>query len=140
MKAISLQQPWATLVVLGVKTFETRKWSTNHRGRILIHASKGKDQGSPIWQLPPFKKFIKNFDDLPFGAIIGECSISYTVETEAIRKKIHGTDEYAFGDYSTGRSAWKLTNPIQYKHPILWRGELSIFDVDDTKLRSMFKG
>jgi len=42
MKAISLLQPWATLVVTGVKTIETRSWGTKYRGPILIHASQGK--------------------------------------------------------------------------------------------------
>lgn len=38
LKAITLYQPWATLVALGVKTIETRSWQTKHRGPIAIHA------------------------------------------------------------------------------------------------------
>lgn len=40
LRAITLHQPWATLVALGVKTIETRSWPTKYRGRILIHAAK----------------------------------------------------------------------------------------------------
>ncbi|HVM07165.1 MAG TPA: ASCH domain-containing protein [Acidimicrobiales bacterium] len=40
MKAISLWQPWASLIAYGVKTIETRSWSTPYRGRIAIHAAK----------------------------------------------------------------------------------------------------
>ena len=40
MKAITLHQPWATLIALGVKTIETRSWPTKHRGPIAIHAGK----------------------------------------------------------------------------------------------------
>ena len=40
MKALSLTQPWAELVVLGEKQWETRSWRTSHRGRIAIHAAK----------------------------------------------------------------------------------------------------
>lgn len=40
MRAISLWQPWASLVVLGAKKIETRHWSTNYRGPLLIHAAK----------------------------------------------------------------------------------------------------
>jgi hypothetical protein len=40
MKAISLWQPWATLVAIGAKTIETRGWSTSYRGPIAIHAAK----------------------------------------------------------------------------------------------------
>ncbi len=40
MKAISLWQPHASLVVAGVKRFETRSWATSYRGRLAIHAAK----------------------------------------------------------------------------------------------------
>lgn len=39
MKTLSVQQPYATLICSGVKTVENRTWTTNHRGKILIHAS-----------------------------------------------------------------------------------------------------
>jgi hypothetical protein len=40
MKAITLTEPWASLVAIGVKTLETRSWSTSYRGPIAIHAAK----------------------------------------------------------------------------------------------------
>ena len=45
MKALSLLQPWASLVAIGAKLYETRTWRTPHRGEIAIHASRtmGKD-------------------------------------------------------------------------------------------------
>lgn len=39
MKALSLHQPWASLVAVGVKTIETRSWSTLYRGPLAIHAT-----------------------------------------------------------------------------------------------------
>jgi activating signal cointegrator 1 len=42
MKAISICQPWATLIVIGAKRFETRSWKTDYRGILAIHASKTK--------------------------------------------------------------------------------------------------
>lgn len=41
MKALTLTQPWAWLVVHGGKDIENRKWNTKHRGAFLIHAAKG---------------------------------------------------------------------------------------------------
>lgn len=38
MKALTIRQPWASLIALGVKTIETRSWATKHRGPVLIHA------------------------------------------------------------------------------------------------------
>jgi hypothetical protein len=40
MKAITLYQPWATLVAIGAKRIETRSWSTQYRGPLAIHVSK----------------------------------------------------------------------------------------------------
>jgi hypothetical protein len=39
MKAISIRQPWASLIVAGVKPVENRSWRTRYRGPVLIHAS-----------------------------------------------------------------------------------------------------
>lgn len=39
MKALTLHQPWASLVACGVKTIETRSWSTSYRGPLAIHAA-----------------------------------------------------------------------------------------------------
>jgi len=44
MKALSLKQPWADLIVQGKKIIETRKWRTNFRGEFYIHASKSFDK------------------------------------------------------------------------------------------------
>lgn len=42
MKALAVQQPWATLLCLGVKDVENRTWATKHRGKLLIVASQKK--------------------------------------------------------------------------------------------------
>jgi hypothetical protein len=39
MKAITIMQPWALLLVSGVKKYETRTWRTSHRGLLYVHAS-----------------------------------------------------------------------------------------------------
>jgi hypothetical protein len=41
MRALSIRQPWAWLVVSGLKDIENRSWATHFRGRVLVHASKG---------------------------------------------------------------------------------------------------
>lgn len=43
MKALTVRQPWAWLIVSGHKDIENRKWFTRHRGAILIHAGKRID-------------------------------------------------------------------------------------------------
>ena len=45
MKALTITQPWASLIATGEKVIETRSWRTGHRGQIAIHAAKG----FPVW-------------------------------------------------------------------------------------------
>jgi hypothetical protein len=40
MKALTVLQPWAQLLILGAKRYETRSWKTKHRGPLLIHAGR----------------------------------------------------------------------------------------------------
>ncbi len=39
MKAITLQQPWASLVAAGATNIVTRTWQTKYRGRLALHAA-----------------------------------------------------------------------------------------------------
>lgn len=52
MKALTIWQPWASLIAIGAKEFETRSWSTNYRGTIAIHAAK-KDTSEIFMGIEP---------------------------------------------------------------------------------------
>ena len=41
MKALSIKQPWAWLIIHGGKDIENRTWHTKFRGRFLVHAAQG---------------------------------------------------------------------------------------------------
>jgi len=51
--ALSLKQPWATLLAHGCKTIEVRSWPTSQRGRILIHAARVSDDRPEVWARVP---------------------------------------------------------------------------------------
>src|SRR5437016_12260484 len=51
--ALSIKQPWAALVVAGLKTIEIRRWPTARRGRILIHAAAVPDERPEAWRHVP---------------------------------------------------------------------------------------
>ena len=51
--ALSLKQPWATLLVHGRKSIEVRRWPTARRGRVLIHAARVSDPRQEAWSLVP---------------------------------------------------------------------------------------
>lgn len=79
MKALSILQPWAWLIVNGHKDVENRGWHTPYRGKFLVHA--GKKYGPRLHRddaehfkdcygidLPPF-------DQIQLGGIVGEAVI-----------------------------------------------------------------
>ena len=131
-KVISLLQPWASLVVIGAKTIETRSWTTAYRGPLMIHASKGKS-GVAIASLPVFRKYIQDFSVLPFGAIIGEVVLTDVVRISELLMPPELLDkltleERAFGDYYAGRYAWLLKDAITYEEPIPATGRLGLWE------------
>ena len=67
MKALSLKQPWAELILQGKKKIDIRKWNTKFRGKFLIHSSKIPDKVA-------MKKF--GFSNLPCGFIVGEAELT----------------------------------------------------------------
>ena len=142
MKALTVIQPWASLIVSGNKKIETRSWKTSFRGEILIHASK-KDMTHSLadrMTASEFKYFVRcgiGFSSLPTGSIIGVVTISDCIlmTDEFIRKlKKEDPQEFAFGDYEAGRYAWILKDPKTMVPPArnikgklgLWNSEISL--------------
>jgi len=108
MKVLTLIQPWATAIMIGNKTIETRSWRTYYRGRIGLHASKG----FPAWA----REFAKTEralgripGRLPFGAIVGFATLKDIHRTEELRAGISAI-ERLYGDYRDGRWGWMLTD------------------------------
>lgn len=81
MKALSIRQPWAWLILHAGKDIENRDWPTRFRGPFLIHASKGmtrseyEDATDPLWARGGPTIDLPAFDDLPRGGIVGRVEI-----------------------------------------------------------------
>jgi activating signal cointegrator 1 len=150
VKALSLTQPWATLVALGAKRIETRSWSTHYRGPLAIHAAKGL----PGWVAvtvrgePWFKRVLGDlFDpgrvtlgDLPRGVVIATCELLAVkrIMPDSTGWEWNGPtgrhwtyqitdEERAFGDYTPGRYAW-LLSMMQPITPTPARGALGLWE------------
>jgi len=75
--ALSIKQPWAALIVAGLKSIEVRGWGTERRGRIFIHASKVADGRKEAWAHVP-KRLAKQAQ--LSGGIIGSVELTGCVE------------------------------------------------------------
>ncbi|WP_257350994.1 ASCH domain-containing protein [Pseudalkalibacillus decolorationis] len=145
MKVLSIIQPWATLISIGEKRFETRSWRTKHRGELAIHASKKIDK--KICRIEPFRSILKKHgfteNNLPVGGIIATSNLSDCLNvaedmgTGSLldNGKMVSADEYTFGNFSEGRFAWELQDVIQIK-PISAKGQLGLWEyVEQEKLK-----
>lgn len=135
-KALSLLQPFAELVVIRSKHFETRSWPTKYRGELYIHASAKfhSEYLELCYRDEHFKREIPNPHSLQVGKIIGKCWVDGCYPVEEVRDNLVGSPELSFGDYSDGRWAWMLTHAEKFKQPIPYKGSLSIWDFDSSLL------
>jgi hypothetical protein len=137
IKAISLRQPWATLVVLGAKQYETRDWPTAHRGLLAIHASRSfPEKIAQMCEQEPYRSVLRragyNYGaDLPRGAVIGTVTVVEVHATEELDLSRLTAEELAFGDFGPGRFAWKLAEPRLLTEPIKMAGQLRIYEIPD---------
>lgn len=122
MKALSLTQPWATAIVIGLKTWETRSWPTNFRGDVCIHASKG----FPRWAREFAAK--KGIADIPLGAIVCVANLTACRQTDTVVTELSAAEQ-EWGDYTDGRFAFKLENIRVLKQPIIAKGSLGFWSV-----------
>lgn len=141
IKALTLTQPWATLVAIGAKRIETRSWRTAYRGSLAIHAAKGFPKwASETCNYPEFARELGP-DPLPLGAVIATARLISCIPTRELQQNrvievdyLAGCSDFvlddrerAFGDYSPGRWAWLLADAVQCE-PIPAKGSLSLWD------------
>lgn len=152
MKVISLLQPWASLVVMGAKIFETRSWKTKYQGNVLIHASQAfKPEHKKLCATEPFIKFIPKPDELPTGKIIGMVHIERCFHSEDLGSYMYEeiledekkwdeiyNQEKAFGDWSAGRYGWVLYEPVKFKNQYECKGSLSLWDCPEKLFRPIY--
>jgi len=139
VKAITIKQPWATLIALGEKKFETRSWQTKYRGPLAIHAGKSidKDACENSWIKGVLQEHgITSYKDLPTGVVIATVELADCYKVEATLgyasvlskgKTVNGL-EVAFGDYTEGRYAWQLTSLQVLDKPVVAKGKLSLWE------------
>lgn len=139
MKAITIKQPWATLIAIGEKKFETRSWQTKYRGTLAIHAGKSIDKEAceDSWIKGVLDKHgITSYKDLPTGVVLATVELVDCYKVEATLgyasvlskgKTVNGL-EVAFGDYTVGRYAWGLDSLQVLATPVTAKGKLSLWE------------
>jgi hypothetical protein len=143
MKIITLWQPWATLIAIGLKKYETRSWGTSYRGPLLIHAAKRpprRGEWTPLFdEIERITGQRPNCNDFEFGRIVAICDLRNCfrmVDTKIDDASIPMTGrtyietkrelERRLGDWQSGRFAWQLDNVRRLSIP--WKGAQGLKD------------
>ena len=123
MKALTIKQPWAQLIVEGYKKYEFRSWKTKYRGKILIHAGMSLEKD----MVSRFKDYNLEYT---MGAIVGEATLEDCILVdEEFNKKLREENPIVYGRSNHVETyAWKLSNVIKYKEPIYIKGKLGLWD------------
>ncbi len=134
MKALTLWQPWASLIVLRQKRFETRSWKLDGLigERIAIHAAKRPSQDLDSELINEIAKLSLNLAHLPLGAVVGSGVIAGFHRTEVIAHSL-ARPELVFGDYSSGRWAWRVEEVEVLPDPVSARGRQGIWEWPPTR-------
>jgi hypothetical protein len=128
MIALSIWQPYASLVMAGAKEFETREWGTRIRGEVAIHAAASPAgfrlaRGSGLWDAVSEVLRISRPEELPRGQVLGRVTLRacWRAEDLSAAGRIDPLEEL-FGDFTPGRFAFELTDPVPLFDPFPWRG------------------
>lgn len=153
MKALTLTEPWASLVAIGAKRIETRNWATAYRGPIAIHAAKGMTEAdlaiaqSAVYRealkASPFywdSALVKHAFHHTRGKVIatgrlvgcfliGRNSGGYVdlIASDGQTERVPN-DELPFGGYEPGRYGWVIVDVGRIPDPIPARGALGLWE------------
>lgn len=124
MKALSIRQPWAWLIVNGYKDIENRSWPTRLRGEVLVHASKGMtrkeyDDVDLMLALDERLQYIRlpAFEQLERGGIVGKVTIAGCITASR--------SPWFFGKYGF---ELRDSRPLPFAP---FKGSLGFFDAPD---------
>src|SRR5262245_4993891 len=71
MKTLSIKQPWAWLIMAGLKDIENRDWRTHFRGRFAVHAGKYRPSEEELLEIEQHQGVTIPRDKLTYGAVLG---------------------------------------------------------------------
>lgn len=141
VKALTVWQPWASLIAAGLKQYETRAWSTRYRGPLAIHAAKrwGENQ---FYYVKHLKRQYPNRLE-QHGLLVNDCAAKLCMPRGAVLCVARLVDvvemtpdfiarleafERTVGDFSSGRFAWQLEIVEVFEEPVPTRGYQGLWE------------
>lgn len=138
IRVLTLWEPWASLMAMEQKRFETRSWETDYRGLVAIHAAKRwNGELRAVINQEPFKSVLTDVGFLPLGNVVAVGDLRNIITTrEFVPQMSNAPYEYEFGDYTPGRFAWRFPIMHRLPKPIPWKGSQG-FKAAPSELRDL---
>ena len=125
MKALTIKEPWASLIINRYKKYEFRSWKTKYRGKILIHAGMSLEKDAA-------KRFSEYNLEYYKGAIIGEATITDCILVDTkFNEELRKINPLVYARSNHVETyAWKLENIKKYDKPIYIKGKLGLWNYE----------
>jgi len=135
VKALTVTQPWATLIAVGAKHAETRSSAAGYRGPLAIHAThRFPARARELCETDPFRLALDQAGitgpaALPCGMVEATCRLAavHPTSTPLPVAWPAGCHEVVFGNYGPGRYAWLLTDVTPLTRPVPAHGALGLW-------------
>lgn len=127
MKALTICQPYAHLIVRGDKRVENRTWPTRYRGDLVIHAGKSTDWLSP----DDINDWRAAGDPMVFGAIVGWAKLVACLPLHEVANGEHAA-KYPWlstHEHTEGPWCWVLDEVNRFDHPFPWKGAQGLWEI-----------
>ena len=126
MKAISLWQPWASAMALGLKQIETRSWATSYRGDLVICSSKR--QPDNLLGMPIAQEF--GITAMRLGCALCVVELYDCVPADRVPYQLLPM-ELSLGDFTPGRFAWLTRNRRPLRNPVPLTGHQGLWELPE---------
>lgn len=130
MKALTICQPFAELIVRGEKRVENRTWPTSYRGRFYIHAGKSR-----AW-FDDDADLIREFGCMPpFGAVVAIACLIDCILAADITMGDYDTKYPWLKDHEHTNGPWCwILDGVAPIGPWPWRGAQGLFDIGEDEI------
>jgi len=130
MKALSIRQPWAELILQGRRTLELRTWRTTYRGKIAVHAAQEIDKTA-------CEHYGIDAQTLPRGQIVGTVEIGDIIDFDAESFDAAQVEHLYLKGFPGDLVGWRLTDPQRLSEPINFKGKYNLFEIPDALMETV---
>lgn len=132
VRCLSVKQPWASLLVSGVKRFEVRSWAPSRLGKLFVHASGSKAVGLPMLRRDRLyhhalqEAGLEDESAWPISAIVGMVTVSRVWGPDGRLPRLSKLDRYLCGTID-GMCLWEIGSSTVFPKPIPCPGKLNLW-------------